>query len=142
MFITSARDDLLRVEPLGGWRNLAHLRSPSFIRGVKPGAAKTMTVVGEGGDDIGAGLLGKILRDAGLKRGGMIMGMKRYSVVLEKGERNWGAYSPDVPGCFAVGDTVEEVRQRFASALEFHFEGMRAPHAPGRKRTRKRKRSN
>jgi predicted RNase H-like HicB family nuclease len=51
--------------------------------------------------------------------------MKRYSVVLEKGEKNWGAYSPDVPGCFAVGDTVEEVRQRFVSALEFHFEGMR-----------------
>jgi predicted RNase H-like HicB family nuclease/predicted RNA binding protein YcfA (HicA-like mRNA interferase family) len=107
-----------------GWR-FARQNGASHRQFVKPGVARTITVVGEGVDDVGAGLLGRILREAGLKRGGMIMGMKRYSVVLERGENNWGAYSPDVPGCFAVGDTVEEVRQRFASALEFHFEGMR-----------------
>ena len=37
----------------------------------------------------------------------MIVGMKRYAVILEKGETNWGAYSPDVPGCIAIGDTPE-----------------------------------
>jgi predicted RNase H-like HicB family nuclease len=55
----------------------------------------------------------------------MIVSMKRYVVILEKGETNWGAYSPDVPGCIAIGDTPEEARSNFASALEFHFEGMR-----------------
>ena len=55
----------------------------------------------------------------------MIVSMKRYVVILEKGETNWGAYSPDVPGCIAIGDTPEEARSNFTSTLAFHFEGMR-----------------
>lgn len=35
------------------------------------------------------------------------------------------AYSPDVPGCVAVGDTEEEIRQSFQAALAAHFEAMR-----------------
>jgi predicted RNase H-like HicB family nuclease len=50
--------------------------------------------------------------------------MQRYLVVIEKGENSFGAYAPDVPGCVAVGGTVEEVLKLFQEALEFHFEGM------------------
>ena len=52
------------------------------------------------------------------------MNIKRYTVIIERGEENWGAYSPDVPGCAAVGDTREEVEASIADALEFHFEGL------------------
>lgn len=51
--------------------------------------------------------------------------MKKYAVVFERADENWGAYVPDLPGCVATGSTLEEVRQRMAEALEFHIEGMR-----------------
>ncbi|BAZ27638.1 hypothetical protein NIES4074_00650 [Cylindrospermum sp. NIES-4074] len=48
----------------------------------------------------------------------------RYAVVIEKGETSYGAYVPDLPGCVAVGETLEEVKQMIAEAIEFHIEGM------------------
>ena len=38
----------------------------------------------------------------------------RYAVVIEKGERNFSAYVPDLPGCVSVGDTLEEVNAESA----------------------------
>jgi predicted RNase H-like HicB family nuclease len=32
----------------------------------------------------------------------------RYAVVIEKSETGYGAYVPDLPGCVAVGETVDE----------------------------------
>lgn len=48
----------------------------------------------------------------------------RYLVVIEKGETSYGAYVPDLPGCVAVGETIEEVQALIAEAIEFHIEGM------------------
>ncbi|MGL5941692.1 MAG: type II toxin-antitoxin system HicB family antitoxin [Waterburya sp.] len=48
----------------------------------------------------------------------------RYAVIIEKGENSYGAYIPDLPGCVAVGDTVEEVKTLIQEAIEFHLEGM------------------
>ena len=48
----------------------------------------------------------------------------RYVVVIEKGETSYGAYVPDLPGCVAVGETLEEVKTLIAEAIEFHIEGM------------------
>ncbi|MEH2137721.1 type II toxin-antitoxin system HicB family antitoxin [Nostoc sp.] len=48
----------------------------------------------------------------------------RYTVVIEKGETSYGAYVSDLPGCIAVGETLEEVKQMIAEAIEFHLEGM------------------
>jgi predicted RNase H-like HicB family nuclease len=31
---------------------------------------------------------------------------------------------PDLPGCVAVGDTVEEVTQLIQEAMSFHLEGL------------------
>lgn len=50
--------------------------------------------------------------------------MYQFLVVIEKGERNYGAYSPDLPGCVAVGDTVEEVTRNMREAIEMHLQGM------------------
>ncbi len=51
--------------------------------------------------------------------------MRRYSIVIERTDTGFSAYSLDVPGCAVVGDTEEEIRQTFQEALEFHLEGMR-----------------
>jgi predicted RNase H-like HicB family nuclease len=51
--------------------------------------------------------------------------MMRYVVIIERGEENYGAYVPDLPGCVAVGDTAEEVTQLIQEAIAFHLEGLR-----------------
>jgi predicted RNase H-like HicB family nuclease len=51
--------------------------------------------------------------------------MKRYGVIIEKGETSYGAYVPDLPGCVSVGETVEEVEALIREAIEFHIEGLR-----------------
>jgi predicted RNase H-like HicB family nuclease len=56
--------------------------------------------------------------------------MMRYAVIFEKGPASFGAYVPDLPGCVAVGQTVEEVRKLIAEAIEFHVEGLRRAGAP------------
>lgn len=47
----------------------------------------------------------------------------RYAVVIEKGERNFSAYVPDLPGCVSVGDTLDEVKAEIREAIELHLEG-------------------
>lgn len=54
----------------------------------------------------------------------------RYAIVIEKGEGNYSAYVPDLPGCVAVGDTVEETEREIQEAIEFHLEGLRADGLP------------
>jgi predicted RNase H-like HicB family nuclease len=54
----------------------------------------------------------------------------RYAIVIEKGERNYSAYVPDLPGCVSVGDTLEEVKVEIREAIEFHLEGMREDGLP------------
>jgi predicted RNase H-like HicB family nuclease len=49
----------------------------------------------------------------------------RYLVVVEKAESNYAAYSPDLPGCIATGQTVAEVERNMREAIELHLEGMR-----------------
>ena len=53
------------------------------------------------------------------------MTARRYPLVIEQTSTGYSAYSPDVPGCAAVGDTEEETRQNFQDALAAHFEAMR-----------------
>lgn len=54
----------------------------------------------------------------------------RYAVVIERAEGNFSAYVPDLPGCVAVGDTVEDTEQSIAEAIRFHLEGMREDGEP------------
>ena len=48
----------------------------------------------------------------------------KYPIIIEQALGNYSAYSPDVPGCGTVGDTIEETKQNIVEALEFHFEGL------------------
>jgi predicted RNase H-like HicB family nuclease len=56
--------------------------------------------------------------------------MAKILVVIEKGESSYGAFSPDVPGCVAVGDSREEVLRLFRAALQDHLDLMREDHLP------------
>ena len=49
----------------------------------------------------------------------------RYAVVIEKGESNYSAYVPDLPGCVAAAETFEEIEKMIREAIEFHLDGMR-----------------
>jgi predicted RNase H-like HicB family nuclease len=54
----------------------------------------------------------------------------RYAVVIEKGERNYSAYVPDLPGCASVGDTLDQVKTEIRAAIEFHLDGLREEGLP------------
>lgn len=54
----------------------------------------------------------------------------RYAVVIEEGENNYSAYVPDLPGCVATGQTLEEVKTEIGEAIAFHLEGMRKDGLP------------
>ena len=49
----------------------------------------------------------------------------KYAVVIEKSENGFGAYVPDLPGCVAVGETLNEIEALIREAIEFHLEGLR-----------------
>ncbi len=49
----------------------------------------------------------------------------RYAIVIEKAERNYSAYVPDLPGCIATADTVPELEAEIRKAIAFHIEGLR-----------------
>ncbi|MBE7500329.1 MAG: type II toxin-antitoxin system HicB family antitoxin [Verrucomicrobiales bacterium] len=50
----------------------------------------------------------------------------KYAIVIEKSETGYGAYVPDLPGCIAVGETIEETESLIREAVGFHLEGLRA----------------
>jgi predicted RNase H-like HicB family nuclease len=56
----------------------------------------------------------------------------RYAIVIEGDEAtgSYGAYAPDLPGCGAAADTLDEVEQLIREAVQFHLEGLRAEGLP------------
>jgi len=48
----------------------------------------------------------------------------RYAIVMEDAGSNFAAYVPDLPGCVATGDTVEEVGRLIREAIALHLDGM------------------
>jgi len=46
----------------------------------------------------------------------------RYAVIIERGPTSYGAYVPDLPGCVAVAETLEEIRPLIRQAIEYHVE--------------------
>jgi len=49
--------------------------------------------------------------------------MKReYLVVYEKGRENWSAFSPDIPGCGSLGDTLGQTRSNMREAVDLYLD--------------------
>lgn len=49
----------------------------------------------------------------------------RYAIIIEGVEGSYSAYVPDLPGCIAVGESIEETRQAMEEAIRFHIDGLR-----------------
>jgi len=56
--------------------------------------------------------------------------MHKFLVVVEKTENNYSAYSPDLPGCVATGDTREAAERNMYEAIEMHLDGLREDKLP------------
>lgn len=52
--------------------------------------------------------------------------MSTFAVIIERAEDGgYGAWSPDLPGCVALGDTEEEALHEMAEAVRGHLEVLR-----------------
>lgn len=48
--------------------------------------------------------------------------MDKYLILIEKAVNNYSAFSPDVIGCAATGNTIEEAVSNFRDAIASHLE--------------------
>ena len=54
-----------------------------------------------------------------------------YLIVIERADDGgYGAWAPDLPGCVALGDTVEDCEREMREAIAFHLEGLRESGEP------------
>lgn len=51
--------------------------------------------------------------------------MKEYLVIYEWAGQNYSAYAPDLPGCVAAGDTLEETERLMREAIELYIESLK-----------------
>jgi len=56
--------------------------------------------------------------------------MQKFLIVIEKANKNYSAYSPDLPGCVATGKTIKDVEKNMYEAIEMHLEGMKEDKIP------------
>lgn len=56
--------------------------------------------------------------------------MVEYLVLIEEAGENFSAYSPDVPGCVATGDTRDEAVEVMRDAMTAHLKGLREEGLP------------
>ena len=54
----------------------------------------------------------------------------KYAVVIERADQNYAAYVPDLPGCIATGETLEQAEKSIREAIEFHIEGLKEDSLP------------
>jgi predicted RNase H-like HicB family nuclease len=56
---------------------------------------------------------------------------ERYLILIEGGPpSNYSAWSPDLPGCVATGQSLEKVEREMREAIALHLEGLAADGAP------------
>ncbi|MDB9452248.1 MULTISPECIES: type II toxin-antitoxin system HicB family antitoxin [Nostocales] len=56
--------------------------------------------------------------------------MIEYTVIYERGQTNWGAYVPDLPGCVSIGDTLAEVQENIKEAIALYLEVLKEDGQP------------
>lgn len=54
----------------------------------------------------------------------------KYLVLYEKSATAFGAYVPDLPGCVAVGATMEEAKKLIQEAISLHIDSLKAHGEP------------
>lgn len=56
--------------------------------------------------------------------------MAKYTIIIEKGEGNYSAYCPDLPGVVSAAETEEETVELMKEAIEFHLDGLKEERIP------------
>ncbi|MBI1729834.1 type II toxin-antitoxin system HicB family antitoxin [Candidatus Acetothermia bacterium] len=56
--------------------------------------------------------------------------MKSYTVIYEKIKGNYSAYIPDLPGCVACADTLNETEELIKEAIELYLGALRVRGQP------------
>lgn len=51
--------------------------------------------------------------------------MEEYVIIYEWAGQNYSAYVPDLPGCIACGDTIEETELLMKEAIELYIETLK-----------------
>ncbi len=54
----------------------------------------------------------------------------KYAVIYEKTDTGYSAYLPDLPGCVAAAESLEETSELIRGAVEFHLQSMRSDGDP------------
>lgn len=54
----------------------------------------------------------------------------QYLVVVERAAENYSACCPDLPGCVATGQSVEDTLVQMHQAIELHLTGLREDRLP------------
>jgi len=56
---------------------------------------------------------------------GNITERDHYEITIEQSQNCYSAYCPDLPGCVAVGDTLDETKELMLGSVRLHLEGLR-----------------
>ncbi|MEO8148410.1 MAG: type II toxin-antitoxin system HicB family antitoxin [Bacteroidia bacterium] len=56
--------------------------------------------------------------------------MTKYLVIYEKTKIGYSAFSPDLPGCIATGNTKKQIEKNIFEAVQFHIEGLKEEGLP------------
>ncbi len=93
-----------------------HKRKPSAIQALRKRGASDDSRASK--QRHSKGNLKQYLQTSGAK-------MKKYLIIIEKSRSGFGAYSPDLPGCVAVGATRREVKKLLREAMSLHLKGLK-----------------
>ena len=52
--------------------------------------------------------------------------MIEYPILIAPTKTGYSAHVPDLPGCIATGQTLEQVKRRMQKAIEMHISAMHA----------------
>ncbi len=52
--------------------------------------------------------------------------MTKYPILIAPTQTGYSAHVPDLPGCIATGQTLDQVKLRMQKAIEMHISAMRA----------------
>ena len=104
--------ELLRILEADGWYKTGQKGSHMHFRhAVKPGL---LVVPMHAGKDR-QGTASQYSEEGGIEM------TREYLVVYEKGGNNWSAFSPDIPGCGSLGDTLDDTRANMRDAMEVYL---------------------
>ena len=113
--------DVIRLLEQEGWYFARQRGSHRQYRHpTKPGR---VTVAAKPSDEVAAGTLGSIFRQAGIRSRGS-RHVSTWVAAYERTSTGWSAYVPALPGLAATGDARPEVEQVIRDGIPLHLEGL------------------